>query len=501
MNVKENSRLGPVRAPGRPVGCPPSARRLSFRPLFTPGRLLPLALLLVLPAACGSEGQTPASGDAAADASYEPDVAPVDAWQAPPDVPASPADVPVVDSETPDVPVPPDDVSLADVAPDVPSLPDSTDVASADVPTDAGEAPDVPQWEVGAAVDQIHLVGVGLDAEGESADLTFVLPEDHHSFAVVVEGSDAAGYYMLSKVVTPQGKPIVKPSTGFECIPCQNRVIASHTVAAFLFPNNPEVVIKPGTYVLKVKAFAVSVAESGETTVGPLAGASVDITILMSKGAEPPIEATVDLDLRFTGSAGLTAATAPDDPRVTQGLAELEGLLGASGISVGQVQYFDAPPELSMIETTSGPESDLAALFSSPGPEPTLALQVFFVDQIHTETDDGTAIVLGIAGGIPGPPLLAGSVHSGVVVSTLPPFGPEDHLGTVLTHELGHFLGLFHVVENPDVAYVPDPLSDTPDDDTLNVMWWSVDSSVEQSGKHLSGMQSEVLRRNPVVRP
>lgn len=434
-----------------------------------------------------------------------------------PDLPAAAADVPVVpDSQVDaevhaladardDAPGPydldaPSDTTQPDDSPDAASL-DGT--APSDVPDVAPDPPDAaadvpappqPVWDLPPWVDQHHIEGVPLDGAGESPDLTFTLPPGHHTFLIIVTAAEPAAWHMLAKLVTPQGKPVVKPSGGFDCIPCQNRVVGTHTVATFLFPTTPDLAVKPGNYVLRLQA-----SIPGLTAFDPWPG-TVDVAVLMAKGDAPPPLAELDLALRFTGSGTLTAETAPSDPRLQQALAELAALYATAGVAIGEVTYAPAPEDLQLIETVTGPDSDLAALLShataSAG-----AVDVFFVDQIHVPKEDGSSIVLGIAGGIPGPALVPGTVHSGVAVSTLPPFGPVDHLGTVIAHELGHYLGLFHVVEDPAGPYVPDPLTDTPDDDLYNVMWWTADGLVEESAKHFSPHQADVIRRNPATRP
>lgn len=465
-----------------------------------------LISLVVLATGCASPAGSPPAGGA------PPSSSPSDTSSSGSDSPAAPqgraADANVVADGAGAVSDAAGDSAIADAADQDAPVGDSVDATAdgvvtapdgvADATADAADAADAtpPLWELPPWVDQLHFLDVLLDEDGESPDLTFKLPPGHHSFLIVVTGDEPTAWHMLAKLVTPQGKPVVKPSGGFDCIPCQNRVVAAHTIATFLFPNTPDLPAKAGSYVLRVQA---SLPDDGGS-LGPWSGGLVHVAILMAKGDAPPPLASLDLALRFTGSGGVTAASAPEDPRLQQALAELGALYASAGVALGDVTYGDAPPELSLLETVTGPDSDLAALLSQAAGPPGV-LDVFFVDQILVPQEEGAGIVLGIAGGIPGPALLPGTVHSGVAVSTLPPFGPVDHLGTVLAHEIGHYLGLFHIVEDPTGPYVPDPLSDTPDDDTLNVMWWSVDGSVEQSAKHLSGQQAEVMRRNPATRP
>lgn len=75
--------------------------------------------------------------------------------------------------------------------------------------------------------------------------------------------------------------------------------------------------------------------------------------------------------------------------------------------------------------------------------------------------------ILGIAGGIPGPPIP--SPRSAVAVSVIAGAGPDglyseseiNVLGETMAHEVGHFHGLFHPVEIESLDQA-DPLTDTP---------------------------------------
>lgn len=70
---------------------------------------------------------------------------------------------------------------------------------------------------------------------------------------------------------------------------------------------------------------------------------------------------------------------------------------------------------------------------------------------------------LGVAGGVPGAPMVHGTVMSGVAYT---PTGDVDYDASVLAHEIGHLGGLFHTTESQISAF--DPLGDTPTCPTIN---------------------------------
>ncbi|TGL57010.1 hypothetical protein EHQ59_00140 [Leptospira kemamanensis] len=159
------------------------------------------------------------------------------------------------------------------------------------------------------------------------------------------------------------------------------------------------------------------------------------------------------------------------------------------------------------------------------------ALNVFIVKE---ELQYGG--VLGVSGGIPGPATLLGTRQSGVAVfvdshrlysnsGDVLTYDEQLLLGETLSHEAGHFLGLWHVTEaNGDYGFIADkdPLRDTPtchfsNDINLdsivdlseclggsgtnsggkNMMFWS--GTVGFTQGDITAEQGWILRLNPLV--
>ncbi len=231
---------------------------------------------------------------------------------------------------------------------------------------------------------------------------------------------------------------------------------------------------------------------------------------------------TIDLDIYPVG-VGFTAAEAPSVARLSNALSILSDIWSPAGIRVGTITYRDVPggtvSRLSVIDSTDGPSSELAELFRLSSDATPGALPIFLVRSINAERDGG--IALGIAGGIPGPPLLYGSMHSGVVVTYDPSVigsgsRGERNIGQVMAHESSHFLGLYHNRERltpcptgtgPTMAdpCAPfggeDVIADTSRSDGDNLMWWSIGGDTgRRFNVTLSEGQSFVLLRNALVR-
>ena len=380
--------------------------------------------------------------------------------------------------------------------------------ASDAAPTDAGadvnvEQPDgvffaaeleaAPGWFY-----QVHLPAVPLDLEGESPELYVDLPEGTESVFVMVGGDDLA-FFTLMKAITPPplNKSVVKGAGDHICIPCANRVVSAQQVASFLLPNDPEIAVKGGPWVFKVHATEV-VKWFGETSWIHHEGVC-DVMVLARTSA-PPETGTLRVHLHFTGSDGLSAASAPADERLQAGLDSLIALYAQVGVTVEVAGYHDVPgvaedPTLTQIGSTLGAPNDLAALLLAGQAEDLGALNIFFVESIFKDVDyeQTGGLVLGVSGGVPGPAFLGPTFRSGVAIATFDLEGRVDFFGNVMAHEIGHYLGLFHSTEKDAIFH--DTLIDTAESDPGNLMYWSWSPESTTFSEH----QAQVLRSHPLI--
>ena len=414
---------------------------------------------------------------------------------------AAAGDAPWRDGPEPD----PGDASGEGDAPD--TMADA--VADAGPEVDGGDA--IPEVDAGplplpaapGIFAQLSFADVILDDDGESEELYVVLPPGTTSAFVLVSGPDDKAFFTLKKVITPPpyNQMVVKGAGDAVCIPCANRVVSAQKVAAFLVPNDPDIPVGGGEWLFKVRSAGI-LKTAVATTYIPVAGVC-DVTILAR--TEPvPDAGSIRLHLHFTGSGGLTAASAPTDERLQAGLVVAGEVLAAAGISMDVVEeggYHDVPgvaedPTLAHLESTLGAPNDLSKLLLTGQAEDVGAINVFFVGSIFRDGDwGGGGLVLGIAGGVPGPAFIGPSYRSGVVVATFELGGEEDFLGNVLAHELGHYLGLFHTTEQESLFH--DTLDDTADDDPTNLMYWAY----SEAQRDISESQAWVMRSHPMVSP
>ncbi len=268
----------------------------------------------------------------------------------------------------------------------------------------------------------------------------------------------------------------------------------SEGAIAMLIPNTPETRYLPGRH-----GFTVAALGGGDGSV------RIRVRALVKRRTGNNLDVNV-----FVGPGlGFNAASAPGESQLQASLARFSTIFGQADISVGDVSYFDVTDSrFRVIDSTDGPGSELAQLFQQSAGRDGLALNIFLVQDID---GDGGGSTLGIAGGIPGPPGVHGSGHSGIVVAWGVLGGGSSIPGQVFAHETGHFLGLFHSTENgrpcgpgETMGCAPfgggDPLDDTRYNDNRNMMFWALQTFGGSTvNDNMSADQAYVLIRNPLV--
>jgi len=358
---------------------------------------------------------------------------------------------------------------------------------------------------------------------GRSQNVTFDVPHGIVSLTVTVDG-EADGMYALDHWSGPGDSTLVTSGwldgggagAGL-CLDCPNRIVLAEGTFAALAPNNPVPTVVPGTHVLG--AFGMRpkpVAGQTGGTCGdgvctfieqftcpqdcapePISGeVLLSVHGKVSDEGDLPDRGVLDLNLFFTG-ARWTAATAAEDPEFQALLGAVDTIYGQVGVSLGELTYYDVDPRFQVIESVQGGDSDLMELFRSSEGAAEGAVNLFFVDELSAGAFGGFGVILGIAGGIPGPAIAHGSHRSGVAVAVREIPGAPAALDTTVAHEIGHFLGLFHTSEQNFGGFGPsihDPLPDTPHNDETYLMYNT------GSGTLLSPWQGIVMRSNPWVR-
>lgn len=346
----------------------------------------------------------------------------------------------------------------------------------------------------GAGVERIDIGSVELDANGESAPISFQLPEDVVSFSIIIGGAEE-GTFIIKRLENRTGVLVTDDKTGVTTIEelifgpfaaqfkSPNRVVQDRGLAAFAFPNNPNVMIAGGNHAMVVAGFRLSGMQAT-----PFSG-TVEITVFYRRAEV--VQGRLDVSLYFTGAGGLSADMAPSSQLITEALDHLRMIYAQSNIELGEVKYHDIDPSFQTIEGVDGSGDQLEQMFkSTAGNGP--GLHYFFVERFEAGLLPG-ANVAGISGGLPGPGLNPGSVNSGVAVAMTPVNGDAAILAHVMAHEGGHWLGLFHTSE---IIGTEDQMPDTPGGQQGNtfLMYPAVGG-----GTSVSPGQAKVMRHHPEV--
>ena len=337
-----------------------------------------------------------------------------------------------------------------------------------------------------------------------SSSMTLSLPDGASSFTLIGDGTQSGAQDVdISSLVNPNGETWITFDF-FDTDP-----IGTNTAQAF-----------GDTTVAVVFPHAVYSVPSGDYTftIGNYFQENTIQVYGIINNRTNPTGGTLDLNLIMVSIPDYTGA---DDPNLAKMVEEVRRIYALHNISLGTISHFTLNrPDLTSVSSIdanlNGQFDTMDSLFQTSSGTGNNAMNFYFVQ----EMEGG---ILGISGGIPGPPLIQGTAHSGVVISA---FGGFTQMGDALlilqggtmAHEGGHYLGLFHPTESPGTFH--DPISDTPEcgpeRDTdgsgtvepeecadltgSNLMFWGAplpESGIVQD--QLTSGQKFVIDRNPLI--
>ena len=349
------------------------------------------------------------------------------------------------------------------------------------------------------------------------------IPPGTSSFALTPRVNSTKAYPYIVQLKDPKGNLVSEVQSQCKQYAVPNRYSPDSQVNTLMVPNTPSVQVMPGLYTMMVGATDLSLTPT--------------VTLQLKLGLAQ--KGKLNLNWYFLNISGtcvpkpaLNKATAGSHKWFSKMRNNLQTILGSAGITVGTETFNDLKnPALDVIDLSENSAAELYSLFASSKGVKGKAINIFLVREIKSGSMGGT--VLGYAGGIPGPPGIHGTVHSGVTMSMIGVC--YENLGYnpshTLAHELGHYLGLWHNIEREtlpgwdevkqDVA-CPCPCGPNmscyketsrygfqwcrgqdpiPDSDTKpdNLMYWAAESTQMFKGNKLSKGQIRAILNNPLV--
>ncbi len=346
---------------------------------------------------------------------------------------------------------------------------------------------------------------VNLPVGGFSDRYTVSVPSECGSLTIMAVSADA-GDLDISTIIDPTGQAMVSYEQSSDPIGPNWAQGPGQSVVTFTLPHSLDYPFRSGDWSFDIRHYASA----------DQAARLVDIYTAVKDAPA----ATLDINLFLVA---LPDYTGPDDTTVTGLVSAFRNSLGHAGLTAGEVNLVpltgaDAEA-LTIIDpytdsNGNGQADDMDRLFALSADVGNQYVNLFLVQGF---TEPG---ILGIAGGIPGPQLIQGTAHSGVVVSSFGGLSSlADHLALqadTMAHELGHYLGLFHTTERSGRLF--DPISDTPEcsasiydtngdgvvssteckeADGPNLMFWAAASYPQET---ISTAQRYVLSVTPTTR-
>lgn len=345
---------------------------------------------------------------------------------------------------------------------------------------------------------------VSVSAYGRTGTYTLSLPEGASGFSLIADGTATNAIDLdLTSLIGPGDDVLITESaTDVDPIGKNSAQNFGETAVAMTFPS--------AIYSLPAGDYTFLFSNFFKDDVLHVYG--------IINHRSNPAGGTIDVNIILVSIPDYTGV---DDPNLAVLVEELRRIYALQNVALGSVNQFvlDRPDltDVSVADDNGNGQFDgFDALIPLSKDIPNHGINYFLVQSVGQG-------ILGLSGGIPGPALIQGTLHSGVVISL---FGGLTQLtdvgkllqGGTMAHEGGHYMGLYHPTERNGKTF--DALPDTPKCDSSkdtngdgivsalecvgfgesNLMFWAAppaSSGIVQD--QLTHDQKYVLQRNPMI--
>ncbi len=337
---------------------------------------------------------------------------------------------------------------------------------------------------------------------GRTTEMEIDVPKNAISVSIFASSDSLEDYYVVDSVIDPTGKFFVSPTPLSQSLPpgvqngfgvgpmySPNRSMMGQSpgYVGLVVPNNPALSMTEG----KWKFTVAGLHNDGKPS---LVAPSI-LVVVKSKndGAiTQKTRAKVNMHFQFTGSDNLSAANFFDNRfNFQKQIENFKSIYSAIGLEFNLIDATDTNLTQNSIDIDTVQTMQLFKRGSGDN-----GVNFIFVPKIVVGISLGSEqTAQGYSGALVGPQFMPGAPLNGVLVITatshalagLPP------ISIVMAHEAAHFLGVPHILDNPQVK---DAFGDTPElHRSTNLM----SNDPNENSINLSVQQRHQLFLNPAV--
>lgn len=305
----------------------------------------------------------------------------------------------------------------------------------------------VCHWDFAAPDISLGPLSTGEDGTDE---IFLEIPEGLASFTIIVRHgeTDLSQWVGILSLTAPDGTVLMSGDDDVMDLNQGATFYPGATTVMVPSTDLPEAFPTAGTYRLRAGLF-----ETDYVDFYPVEGEIEEVRVVFERAGEEG--GLLDVNLFFSPATGITREDAGGSEFVRNMLDRVVSYYGPFGtFRFGRIRYREIPEDYDSIE--SGDQvRELCQSRAQPGPNRS-SINIFLVSSI--------SFTAGMSGGAPGPPGVVDAASSGIVIERQ---GNASQTGTVLAHELGHFISLHHTtrvstIDGERHIVGADGITDTP---------------------------------------